>query len=490
METVQKENYFRYIPLLLALYLSWQNRNFYFEDALIYARYINNLLDGYGLVYNRGELFNGLTSPLFTYLSVIATYLVQDTIFAINLLSGVFFILTLYVYQHIFSSAGNATTAFLGSLLVVLSPFMYLVFGMETFLFVFLIGLSIHLFLTERYHALLITLALLILTRSEGVFLVAALVFEHFRLKRAFPKLTYFILPSIMVIAHFAFTYYYYGAFMPATGKAKIWQGESGLWGESNVIFLEGGVWLFKRILGSKFLIGLFILLSIVGGYRVGRKSLNYIVVVFVLLLLGFYTLLNIPNYHWYDAPFLVFLFYYAALGIKVSYEYFISKVERRAAKNIILALYLITVSYYLVDRASRIKHNETHYFLKASPPYKEIATWLKSNTAEDASVAMVEIGVIGYFSERYIVDILGLVNPYNAQFIGERELDKWLTKYHPDYILVHEKLWPHEISAKKAVNEEGYLEYTKFNIPGFRLLASKHLNLPSEFLVNPYLSK
>ena len=43
------------IPILFALYFSWLNRYFYFDDALIYARYIENFMNGYGLVYNKGE---------------------------------------------------------------------------------------------------------------------------------------------------------------------------------------------------------------------------------------------------------------------------------------------------------------------------------------------------------------------------------------------------------------------------------------------------
>ena len=40
------------------------------DDALIYARYIQNLISGNGFVYNAGEAVNGLTSPLFAYLSL------------------------------------------------------------------------------------------------------------------------------------------------------------------------------------------------------------------------------------------------------------------------------------------------------------------------------------------------------------------------------------------------------------------------------------
>jgi len=60
------------LTVALALYLSYRNRDFQFDDGLIYQRYVRNWLDGAGLVYNRGERFNGLTSPFYSYL-VMAT---------------------------------------------------------------------------------------------------------------------------------------------------------------------------------------------------------------------------------------------------------------------------------------------------------------------------------------------------------------------------------------------------------------------------------
>jgi len=33
-----------FIPIILGIYFSWLNRYFYFDDALIYARYIENFI--------------------------------------------------------------------------------------------------------------------------------------------------------------------------------------------------------------------------------------------------------------------------------------------------------------------------------------------------------------------------------------------------------------------------------------------------------------
>ena len=52
---------------------------------------------------------------------------------------------------------------------------------------------------------------------------------------------------------------------------------------------------------------------------------------------------------------------------------------------------------------------------LSASPrvaSYQLVSEWLRSNTAPDSSVALLEIGVIGYQSQRPVVDMMGLVTP------------------------------------------------------------------------------
>lgn len=102
---------------------------------------------------------------------------------------------------------------------------------------------------------------------------------------------------------------------------------------------------------------------------------------------------------------------------------------------------------------------------------YKEIGTWVRDNTEEDAKIACVEIGHVGWYSGRYIIDILGLVTPHNAKLVGERKLDEWLKYYHPDYLLVHDPLWPHESSVQSLEDKRLFLPMENFDFPGFRLL-------------------
>jgi hypothetical protein len=81
-----------------------------------------------------------------------------------------------------------------------------------------------------------------------------------------------------------------------------------------------------------------------------------------------------------------------------------------------------------------------TRYQVEGTTPYflgyREVADWLRNNTPADASVALTEIGIIGYYSERPVVDTMGLVSPRVTA-----HLDNWyqtvayaVAEYWPDY--------------------------------------------------------
>ena len=122
------------------------------------------------------------------------------------------------------------------------------------------------------------------------------------------------------------------------------------------------------------------------------------------------------------------------------------------------------TLIYWAISIASITRGSFT--------PYKNIGIWLNQNTQENAKIALVEIGTVGWYSDRPIIDILGLVNPLNARFIGERKLEEWLNHYSPDYILIHDPPWPHEVGAEKALAMGRFKLDIRFDFQGYKLLS------------------
>ena len=288
------------------------------------------------------------------------------------------------------------------------------------------------------------------------------LAFDYLYRQRRLPDWRYLIAALAIACLPFVFNLLYYGALMPATGSAKIAQGKSGLW---------GGGWIFLNIayLRDAFFSGsvfapLFLCGAALGGLVALRKQRSvWLSGTFLALLFCFYLGLNIPNYHWYYAPFFYFLIILACRGIWQFGEFALTKRFRpvQVGTFALLVLAALVTLQTLVSFEVR----------GASQRYVDMGNWLREHTPEAASVAMVEIGTVGWYSQRPIVDILGLVSPYNSRYIGERHFMHWLLHYQPDFILRHEPAWIHEQSIATLENAGLYRARGDVPITGLILL-------------------
>jgi len=71
-------------------------------------------------------------------------------------------------------------------------------------------------------------------------------------------------------------------------------------------------------------------------------------------------------------------------------------------------------------------------------------ARWLASNTPGDALVAAHDIGALGYFSQRQLIDLAGLVSPEVIPFIrDESRLAQFLDARGADYLVTFPEWYP-----------------------------------------------
>jgi len=369
-----------FISYLILIFLSYENRAFQSDDALIYQRYIQNFLEGNGLVYNTGELFNGLTSPLFSYLMLLFSLVIGDIQVAATVVATLSMMGALYLFTLLFAKYDKIEFVSLGALFTVCFSFFYYVYGMETPLFVFLVALCIYLFEKENIFWLGIACALLLLTRSEGIFLILALAVEHFRQRRCFPALKYFIIPFSIIAAAYIFNYFYYGKFLPDTGMAKIYQGQSGLWGsfiqKSLPFFPDYHIgWFFAK---NHWLLYLVFASAAVGVVALGFASLNIILIVFLLGYSAFYVLLYIPAYHWYYGPYYIIVLFYSAFGLIWAARNLLASQDLKFRA---LSILFLIFAVYMLSYQSFKQTTGHHDFGKPIQHYKKIGLWLKEYT-------------------------------------------------------------------------------------------------------------
>jgi hypothetical protein len=66
-----------------------------------------------------------------------------------------------------------------------------------------------------------------------------------------------------------------------------------------------------------------------------------------------------------------------------------------------------------------------------------QTARWLAANTEPNALLAVHDIGAVGYFSQRSLLDLAGLVSPEVIPFIrDEARLAEWLNERGADYLV------------------------------------------------------
>lgn len=90
-----------------------------------------------------------------------------------------------------------------------------------------------------------------------------------------------------------------------------------------------------------------------------------------------------------------------------------------------------------------------------------DVALWLRDNVAEDALVAAHDIGALGYFTQRPLLDLAGLVTPEVIPFLDdEAALGAYVRAQGADY-LVTAPGWPYAVITQdddvRLVYETGY---------------------------------
>lgn len=450
--------------IIFGTLITFLTKDFRLDDALIYYRYIENVLNGNGLVYNIGERFNAISSPLYMYISILFSLITREVEITQLVLNGVLVIAAALILADLFYYLQKPYMAFVSSLIYVTSKIFYMTFGLESNLFVFLSLLCIIFYFKRKFYLLTVFSVLLILTRGEGLFLVLTLWgFIYFENRKDI-KLGYIVLGAVILAANHLFNYYYYDSFLPHTLTAKMSQGESGYWGAGHSFLLNFN-FLFRMAFNNQpFFILSLIIFSLIGFANHIKERLPLILFLYSIGITVFHVALNIQNYHWYYAVHFLTFFVFVSYGIVDAVSYLNSKIKKPSIK------YAVIVLIFLYPALTQI---ELFRLLSREKPiegYKAAGEWLRNNTSENVKIASVEIGHIGWYSKRYTVDILGLVNPGLADYVGKRQMDKWFEIYRPEYVLVHDPIAGTEVLAQKFIENGTYIEETAYKYQGLKL--------------------
>lgn len=452
------------------------------DDAFITLAYAKNLARGDGFIFNHPPASLGTTTPAYTLLLSILSWLLSF-IDLVNLATAISTLCWIGIGALFVTFRKAWDITYVEAVLIaafVLGYGSLGLIGMETYTWAFVFVLSCSVFLTQRYFLAGLLTGVLFLIRGEGSLLGPILVFYvllvHFRplnkanfiswVKCAAKITAGFAVP---VCAWFLYSFASFGHVLPNSLSAKQAQMQSDLWRSFPERLLHE--WLprwgdhfkifdvsLKPIWWSIIVLGLV--------YAAAKNRTWIIPVLWLALYIGGYSILGVSGYAWYQMPVLLVVHILFGLGLVCLFR--LSKCINRPAYIALLPAALVAATFYLGQMKQMDGNLAKFKGDYRGPSYTALSEWINLNTPKDASIAFIEIGYLGYHTDRRIIDLAGLVMPDIVPHVSKGDFAWAMWNYQPDYyISLPEFKWALGKIEQDPKFKSEYLAVT--NLPGPR---------------------
>lgn len=438
---------------LAPLYAAWHAGPYLNDDAYITLSYAKNLLAGNGFVFNVPPPSLGTTTPLFTLLTALfALPFGAESLPAVAVwLSAACWLgagWLLFLGRRVFGLPAAAAALIAAFLLTSRYPYL----GSEACLFLFLQMAAIAATLARRYVLAGVCLGLLFLTRGEGALLapmLAAVVwlrpeqdFSDLRmralawLRRVLPM----ALASAAPVAVWAiYALWQFGDILPHTLEVKMSQGRL----EGAQLF-HHGLWQAVRHEWSAELSpfglpvrwALWVLAGVGLVTAIARYPRMLVWPAWAVAYGLAYTLLQVPAYAWwYRIPLfwvwllLIGLGCYGLLGL-------VAAIPRPRLRQALQVMAGIAIGAIILMRILLEFILAPLYVDPRGPLFTNVAAWIEEHTAEDEAIACVEVGYLGFYTDRSIVDLAALVRPDLLPLVQEGKVHEILAQERPSLYL------------------------------------------------------
>ena len=244
---------------------------------------------------------------------------------------------------------------------------------------------------------------------------------------------------AVIAAPWYLFSWAYFGSPAPATLAAKMLQrGVAG-----TVVFWPGlGFWWNAYTAGNP-LYWVLLPLAAVGllAALIRLPRSTPLLLWAGLYVLG-YSLLQVPRYQNYYTPLAPVLLFLALLGARELAEA-AAGIVRREAQPLArwalaggLAVFAVLIGAPLVAswNAEGVVYNRLPQ--ARVEVYEQVAGWLRAGTPATATVGLLEVGTVGYYADRHVIDFYGLIQPDVAQHLGVNDQRWGVIHYQPDYIV------------------------------------------------------
>jgi len=411
-----------------------------YDDPFITYRYAHNLIQGHGFVYNVGLRVQSTTTPLYTLLLAGLGRLWPNLPRLSNLLSAASLQIGALFLYLLGRRLGQPVAAVGAALLFGVAPLLLPTFGAETCFYTMLVLGAFYFYAAERPNPAALLAALAALTRADGV-LVAAVLGGHYLLVRRRIPWQPLALYALIVAPWYLYAWIYFGSPLPTTLFTKQQQAAM-LISDS---FGQG----FIKLLGDYGRVPLyrlhapFILLG--AAWAIGSRAGQWLP---LLLWTGLYFLsyvvLGVSRYFWYYGPLAPALALLASLGLAAALRWLGGR--WRGGRPYVPALWALGLLLLLAPQVQSVIYYWQRWDQRQAI-YQQAGEWLAAHTPPQATVGLLEVGIVGYYARRPVVDFAGLIQPQVArQMKAEATYDDtalWAVQnYDPDYLVIPDGLF------------------------------------------------
>ena len=404
------------------------------DDPYITYRYARNLAEGHGLTYNPGELVLGTTSPFFAIILGLTGSFTDDYALLSSIINGISLAVLAWLAFIVLEKFEEPTAGAWAAVLILVNPLMGDALGFELNLFLALVFGGFAAYFSGRANLAAFLLALASLTRGDGL-VPAGIVIGHHLWRRREKGLLAVAIFVALFGTWVAYAVYTFGSPFPNTLAAKRAMGASGLWRT----YIQGALRLAYVYFKMSPAYLWFAVVGIFGGASLLAIDRGIWMIVGWVFLSGLaYVIMGIPEGFNYYAGWMPLLMVISGLGAVKLADLLLLQWPTWPRSWVTLAVIFPLLVAQLTPIIKDIPiEPEPRYGI-----YRQVGEWLNRETPGGASVAMVEIGILGFYGNRRVVDICGLVTPAVGSHLASGDVSWPVRSLQPDYVILHDPLW------------------------------------------------
>lgn len=404
------------------------------DDTYIFLQFAKNIVHGSGFAFNAGEPTYGVTSPLWLLLVSVGGWLGIDVYMAAKILDLVLASLALLVLYVVAVEIIRDHFAALCVTLVLSVNIWFLRWagtGMETSFSVLLILLTLRYCLKNEYFLAIVLVALLTLVRPEA-WLLVVLIFVDVYINSVDKRrgrnmvLALTAIYGALLLPWFVYALMTFRTVIPNTVLAKSairFHLDDLAWTFTDIVktlAVSDGVTIGVLLVGLSVLVRKRTVLIAMNSFFQAEEQtkpvsnleylrLHFLPLAWIFALPAMYIATNsniVSRYLLLIVP-LIILYAFALLWrVLVLW----GKQHMRSTVAVVLTAVIIAQNQFVYYRY--VKPSIEAFAQGMEDCFIPIGRWLHENTPEGTVVFVPDIGAIGYYSDRKICDVMGLVSP------------------------------------------------------------------------------